>query len=71
MMCAHGLLDLIGEPRQRFSDGSAEMAGYRNTADLCHALIDLQVAAIGREKSQTDWDRVVDRLKVRRRNEIA
>ena len=37
----------------------------RDTAYLSEAVVDLQIAAVGRKESQTDWRRIVDQLQGR------
>jgi hypothetical protein len=34
----------------------------RDTAYLSEAVVDLQIAAVGRKESETDWRRIVDQL---------
>jgi hypothetical protein len=60
-------LDLLRDIRDHFANRSTEVIGGRNSTDFCQTLIDLQIPAIGCEKSEPYGGRFVYPLKLRRR----
>jgi hypothetical protein len=59
---ADDTLDRVGQGGHAVPDRASEMALDGDTAYLGEALVDLQIAAIGREASQPDRCRIVDKL---------
>jgi hypothetical protein len=57
--------DRLGQRRHAIAHRASQMVLDRDAADLGEALVDLQVAAVGRQESETDRRRVVDRLQGR------
>ena len=55
----------VRQRRDAIAHVAPEMIFDRDTADIGEALVDLEVAAIGREERQTDRCGVVDQLQRR------
>jgi hypothetical protein len=55
-------LNRIGKSRHAVSNRAPEMVLDGYSADLGKTLVDLQIAADGREAGEANWRRVVDQL---------
>jgi hypothetical protein len=55
-------LDGVSQGRHAVPNGTAQMILNRDAAYLSETLIDLQIAAVGRKESETDWRGIVDQL---------
>ena len=62
---AHDTLDRRGQCRNAFPDRAPQMILNRDAANFREALIDLQIAAVGRKERKADRRRVVDQLQRR------
>ena len=54
-----------GQRRDAIADRASKMALDRNSADLGETLVDLQIAAVGRQERKADRRRVIDQLQRR------
>jgi hypothetical protein len=57
--------DRLGQRRHAVAHRAAQMILHRDAANLREALVDLQIAAVGRQAGEPDRRRVIDQLKRR------
>jgi hypothetical protein len=57
---ADDAFDRLGQPRHAVAHRAAEMILDRDAADLGEALVDLQIAAVGRQECEADRRGIVD-----------
>ena len=64
---ADDAFDRLGQRRHAVAHRAAQMILHRDAADFGEALVDLQIAAVGRQEREADRRRVIDRLQGRLR----